>query len=261
MGDVRLTIREHVATVLLDRPARRNAMNLDMFEALVARGRELRDDPGVRAVVLAGNGEAFCAGLDLAMFSDVEPASLGRLLAPQAGSPANLFQRAAWVWRELPVPVICALHGVAFGAGLQIALGADIRIAAPATELSIMEIRWGLVPDMGLSVTARGLVAPDALGELAYTGRVFDADEGRRLGFVTRLDDAPGTAAASLAQEIAARSPAAIRGIKSLLGEAWRQAPAEALATEARVQSGLIGRPPQREAVRANVEKRPPRFD
>lgn len=260
MDLVTLHIEDRVATVLLDRPDKRNAMNLAMFEALVACGVELRDSD-VRAVVLAGNGDAFCAGLDLATFAEVDAESIGGLLAPQAGSPANLFQRAAWVWRELPVPVICALHGVAFGAGLQIALGADIRIADPVTRLSIMEIRWGLAPDMGLSVTARGLVAPDVLGELAYTGRVFDAGEGQRLGFLTRLDEAPRVAATRLAQEIAGCSPDAIRGIKTLLGEAWRQAPADALAIEARVQSGLIGRPAQREAVRANLENRTPRFE
>lgn len=260
MSLVTLHIEDRVATVLLDRPDKRNAMNLDMFEALVARGGELRDTD-VRAVVLAGNGDVFCAGLDLATFADVDAASIRRLLAPQPDSPANLFQRAAWVWRELPVPVVCALHGVAFGAGLQIALGADIRIAEPGTKLSIMEIRWGLVPDMGLSVTARGLVAPDVLGEFAYTGRVFEAGEGQRLGFLTRLDEAPRAAATRLAQEIAARSPDAVRGIKTLLGDAWRQAPADALATEARIQSGLIGRPPQREAVRANLENRAPRFE
>ncbi len=231
-----------------------------MFDDFVACGERLSSDRGVRAVVLAGNGDAFCAGLDVSLFAGMDRASVAAQLSPRPPSPANFFQNAAFVWRELPMPVICALHGVAFGAGMQIALGADLRIAAPDTRLSVMEIRWGLVPDMGLSVTARGLVAVDALRELAMTGRIIDAQEGHRLGLVTRLDNDPLAAAGQLAAEIAAHSPDAVRGIKSLLGEGWLKSPAAALALEASVQGRLIGSPNQVEAAQANIERRPPRF-
>lgn len=261
MQHLTLEIDQHVAIVRLDRPEKRNAVNLAMFDDFVRCGERLADDRDVRAVVLAGNGGAFCAGLDLSLFAGMDPDALAALMVPRPPSPANLFQLAACVWQELPVPVLCALHGVAFGAGLQIALGADLRIAAPDARLSVMEIEWGLVPDMALSVTARGLVAVDALSELAWTGRIIDAREGQQLGLVTRLDDDPLAAARRLASEIAARSPAAVRGIKTLFRTGWHQAPAEALALEARVQSALVGTPDQVEAANAKMERRAPQFE
>ncbi len=260
MQCLKLQFDRNVATVLLDRPGKRNAVNLAMFDDFRACGERLANDPDVRAVVLAGSGDAFCAGLDVSLFAGLDRESVAAALSPRPPSPANGFQHAAFVWRELPVPVICALHGVAFGAGLQIALGADIRVAAPDTRLSVMEIRWGLVPDMGLSVTARGQVAVDALRELAWTGRIIDASEGRRLGLVTRLDQDPLGAAAGLAAGIAANSPDAVRGIKTLLSEGWHASPADALALEARLQGQLIGSPNQIEAAQANIERRPPQF-
>ncbi len=258
---VSLDIRQGIATVRLERPEKRNAVNLEMFDELGTCGRDLAADREVRAVILTGAGEGFCAGLDLGLFSGAGPADLQDLLSPRPGSPANLFQSAAWVWRDLPVPVICALHGVAFGAGLQIALGADIRIAAPDTQLSIMEVRWGLVPDMGLSVTARGLVRVDLLRELAWSGRVIGAPEARDAGLVTALADDPHAAARRLAELIAGHSPDAVRGSKTLLRDGWEQAPATALAFEAAVQSRLVGTANQQEAARANLESRPPRFE
>jgi enoyl-CoA hydratase/carnithine racemase len=261
MQHLTLEIDRHVAIVRLDRPEKRNALNLAMFEDFLRCGERLAGDPDVRAVVLAGNGEAFCAGLDLTLFAGMDRDAVADLMAPRPPSAANTFQLAACVWRELPVPVVCALHGVAFGAGLQIALGADLRIAAPGSRLSVMEIHWGLVPDMGLSVTARGLVALDALRELAFTGRIVEAEEALRLGLVTRLDDEPLAAACRLAAEIAAQSPDAVRGIKTLFRAGWHLPPADALALEARLQSALIGTPNQVEAATAKLARRPPQFE
>ena len=261
MRTVSLDIRQGIATVQLERPEKRNAVNLEMFNELGACGRDLGAERDLRAVVLAGAGDVFCAGLDFALFTGAGPPALQDLMSPRAGSPANLFQSAAWVWRELPVPVICALHGVAYGAGLQIALGADIRIAAPDTQLSIMEVRWGLVPDMGLSVTARGLVRVDVLRELAWSGRVIGAPEARDAGLVTALADDAQAAARRLAELIAAHSPDAVRGIKTLLRDGWEQAPATALALEAVAQSRLVGTVNQQEAVRANLGNRLPHFE
>lgn len=261
MRFVSLESRGGVAIVRLDRPDKRNAVNLEMFGELANCGEELARDRALRVVILAGAGDVFCAGLDLTLFDSAGPAALNDLLSPRDGSPANYFQRAALVWRELPVPVICAVHGVAYGAGLQIALGADIRIAAPDARMSVMEVRWGLVPDMGLSVTARGLVRLDVLRELAWSGRVIGAEEARNAGLVTMLTDDPQAAATRLARLIGAHSPDAVRGIKALFRDGWEQAPATSLALEAAVQSRLIGTANQLEAARANLEGRPPRFE
>jgi enoyl-CoA hydratase/carnithine racemase len=182
-------------------------------------------------------------------------------MAPQADSDANRFQRAAYAWREIPVPVVCAIRGVAFGAGAQIALGADLRYAAPDAKLSIMEIRWGLIPDLAISVTASGLVREDRLRELAYTGRVVSAAEALELGLVTALHDDPLQASRDTARLIAARPPDAIRAMKQMFNERRDLDAGQSLALEARLQSRVIGRPNQLEAVRANVEGREPQFE
>lgn len=257
---VELDIESQIARVTLNRPDRRNAVSLEVFEALGEIGKQLKNDATVRAVVLSGRGDHFCAGIDTGLFSDPDPGVISRGLRPLAPSPANLFQRAACLWRELPVPVICSIHGAAFGAGLQIALGADIRYAAPDARLSIMEIEWGLVPDMALTITARGLLPVDRLKALALTGRVVSGAEAAELGLVTEVRDNPLDDALRLAGEIAGRSPDAVRGIKRLLDEGLRADEVTALGLEAKLQSGIIGSPNQTEAVRAKQEKRPPRF-
>jgi len=182
-------------------------------------------------------------------------------MAPQGDSPANRFQRAAFAWREIPVPVICAIRGVAFGGGAQIALGADVRYAAADAKLSIMEIRWGLIPDLAISVTTSNLLRDDQLRELAYTGRVVSASEAFDLGLVTAVHDDPLQAARETARVIAGRSPDAIRAMKTMFNERRDLDAAQSLALEARLQSGIIGRPNQLEAVRANVERREPEFE
>ena len=257
---VRISIDNHVAEVLLDRPEKHNAIDMQMFDELAEAGSRLSAERSVRAVVLAGAGDNFCAGIDLGVFSDPGEAIDPRLLAPQEGSHANRFQRAAYTWREVPVPVICAIRGVAFGGGAQIALGADLRYAAPDASLSIMEICWGLIPDLAISVTASNLVREDQLRELAYTGRVVGASEALQLGLVTALHDDPLGAARDTAHLIASRSPDAIRAMKTMFNARRDVDAGQALALEARLQSGIIGRPGQVEAVRANLEGREPDF-
>lgn len=251
---------EGIADVRLNRPDKLNACDLEMIEALGAAGDELAESRSLRAVVLSGEGKAFCAGLDVALFSGVEK-SVGELLERDTESPANFVQRAAWVWTALPVPVIAAVHGVAFGAGFQVALAADIRCVAPDAKLSAMEIKWGLIPDMTGSDSLRRLVGLDAAKELIFTGRIVSGTEARELGLATHVSDTPRDEAFELAREIARRSPEAVRAAKQLLGESDGLAVRERFELEARLQRTLIGGPNQIEAVRANLERRAPRFE
>lgn len=258
---LKLSIDSSVADVALNRPEKHNALNLELFEAIADAGREIAANKSVRAVVLHGAGENFCAGIDISAFDESMADHFAGMMQPQAGSPANFFQRPAYVWREVPVPVICAMKGCVFGGGLQIALGADLRYATPDTRLSIMEVRWGLVPDMAISTTARNLVAADTLKELAFSGRIVSGEAALGLGLVTALHPDPYAAAMLTATEIAGHSPDAIRGMKRLFNDGLDVPDADALALEARIQSGVMGQPNQREAVRANLEKRKPEFE
>jgi enoyl-CoA hydratase/carnithine racemase len=257
---------EGIADVRLNRPDKMNACDTEMFAALSAAGSALAEDRALRAVVLSGEGRAFCAGLDVGDFSAMGNDSAGqdpiksKLLARNSKSPANFAQSAAWVWNEVPVPVIAAIHGAAFGAGFQIALAADIRFAAPDARLSIMEIKWGLIPDMTVSQTLRRLVRTDIARELTFSGRIISGAEAVELGIATHLSDSPRDAAFELAREIAGRSPDAIRAGKRLLNESDRMGLEEGLQLEAQLQATLIGRRNQIEAVKANLESRPPKF-
>ncbi len=257
---VSVQIDAHVAHVTLNRPDKMNAVSLEMFVELGEIGGRLATDPSVRVVVLSGAGENFCAGIDTAIFESEAGGIDAAMMAPRAPSPANVFQRAAYVWRELPVPVLCSIHGVAFGAGMQIALGADLRYAAPDARFSIMEAKWGIIPDMAISTTARNVMPLDCIKELAYTARVVTADEALRLGLITQVHKEPLTAARATADEIAGKSPSAIRAIKQLFAAGWNTPDTESLALEARLQMGLLGGENQREAVLANIEKRAPNF-
>ncbi|WP_414901571.1 crotonase/enoyl-CoA hydratase family protein [Sphingomonas flavalba] len=257
MGDrVTMTMTDGVADVRLARPDKMNALDPAMFDGIVAALAELEAMQGLRAVVLSGAGRAFCAGLDVASFAG---GLTGGLDARPYG-PANIFQHVALGWRALPVPVIAAVHGVAFGGGFQIMLGADIRIAAPDSRLSIMEIKWGLVPDMAGVALLRTLVRDDVARDLTYSGRQFDAAEAAALGVVTRLAGDPHAEALALARAIAGRSPDAVRAAKRLFNAAPDQDLATILRAESAEQAALIGAPNQREAVLANVEKRTPCF-
>ncbi len=257
---VKLETRDHVAFVTLDRADKFNAVDIAMIDGLVAAGEAVAADPEVRAVVLQGDGEHFCAGIDLSVFQAGDKILGPEMMAPQSGTDANYFQRPSLIWRELPVPVIAALHGICYGAGLQIAFGADMRIATPDCRLSVMEIKWGIIPDMGMSVSARGVVRPDHLKELAMTGRVISGDEAKDLGVVTEVGASPADRAAEIAAAIAGRSPDAVPAIKKLLNSALEGPQDAALRLEAELQMSVLGTPNQMEAVAANLEKREPRF-
>ena len=262
---VTVTIEDGVADVRLSRADKMNALDEAMFEALIEAGDQLKADKAVRAVVISGEGRAFCAGLDMASFGKMAEAG-GRGTREAAGfagrahGVANGFQYAAWVWRELPVPVIAAVHGAAFGGGFQLALGADIRLVSTDTRMAVMEIRWGIVPDMGGTQLMQRLARDDVIRELTYTGRIFSAEEAVQMGFATRVSHKPRAEALSLAREIAGKSPDAIRAAKRLLNAAVDAGPAEGLAQETAEQRALIGSPNQIEAVLANLQKRSPVF-
>lgn len=257
---VTISINEHVAEVTLNRADKMNALDLRMFEALAQTADALAADASVRAVVLRGAGGNFCAGIDTSLFGGADM-NFGEVLAtPLQPSPANLFQRAAYAWRELQVPVVCVLEGIVFGGGLQVALGADIRYAGPDAKLSIMESKWGLIPDLAITTTLRDLVCPDKVKELAWTARVLTSAEASSMGLVTAVVDDPLAASRALANECASRSPDAIRGIKTLVNQAWQLSESEALALEASLQSGIIGGANQTEAVAANLGGRKPEF-
>ncbi len=264
---VTITKTDGVADVRLNRPDKYNALSGEMFEAIIAAGESLRDAKDVRAIVLSGNGRGFCAGLDFSSFqgmagsSERAPrANTATLFQRSADQPENRAQRPAMIWKRLPVPVIAAVHGVAYGGGCQIALGADIRIASPDAKISVMEIKWGLIPDMSLTQTLRDLVPLDVAKELTFSGRVLSGTEAKALGLVTRVEDDPLQAALDLAREIAGKSPDAIRAAKQLFEVAWHADPATGLELEQSLQGALIGTPNQIEAVKANFEKRAPAF-
>jgi len=257
---VLISIDGHIAQVVLNRPEKHNAVSLDMFDALGDAYEQLASNRSVRAVVLHGEGPNFCAGIDVDIFRQAGLAIDAQSMAPGRVSPANKFQRAAYVWRELPIPVICAISGVAYGAGLQIALGADLRYARADARLSIMEIKWGLIPDMGISTTLRDILPADRIKELAWSGRSVGGEEALRLGLVTALHDDPLGAALETAAAISAKSPDAIRAMKRLVNSAWQMSEKDALLLEAELQLGVLGKANQLEAVMANVEKREPKF-
>ena len=264
---VTCTIDGGVADVRLNRPDKMNALDPAMFAAIDAVGERLKAEQGLRAVVLSGEGRAFCAGLDFGSFQAMAGGGVDRSPVPEGnhgllkdGRITHVGQQVAWVWQELSVPVIAAVHGVALGGGIQIALGADIRIVTPDVRMSVLEIRWGLVPDMSGTVMLSRLVRPDVAKELAMTGRMVDGEEAVRIGLATRVSDNPHADAMTLAREIAGRSPEAVRGIKYLVDHAGAASPAEQFAEERRVIGSLIGSANQREAVTAYFEKREPVF-
>jgi len=264
---VTIDIQNHIADVRLNRPDKMNAINQEMWQAISAAGEELHHNRDVRAVVLSGNGRCFCAGLDMASFQSMDDRSSSSSssaasipLASANERPGNLPQRACLIWKRMPVPVIGSLHGVAYGAGSQIALGTDIRIAAPDLRFSVMEIKWGLIPDVGITQTLRDLVPLDVAKELTFTGRVIDSEQAKALGLVTHLAEDPLAKAMELAGEIASKSPDAIRSGKKLFEDTWHADERTGLELETKLQVELIGSENQVEAIRANFEKRAPDF-
>jgi enoyl-CoA hydratase/carnithine racemase len=270
----RVTVRidEGVADVRLNRADKLNALDSDMFVALVDTAARLARDASVRAVVLSGEGRSFSAGLDFAGFRAMAG---GGLSAGEGGGGGqsgmggigrtdgritHLAQQACHGWSEVPVPVIAAIWGHCLGGGLQIALGADLRIVHPEATLSVLEIRWGLSPDMTGTATLPRLVGPDVAKELTWTGRNVTGEEAGRLGLATRTSTTPLEDALALAGEIAGKNPDAIRGVKALLDQSGTVPLAQQYADERRTIGSLIGSPNQIEAVAAFFEKRTPSF-
>ncbi len=261
---ISVSIDNGVADVRLTRADKMNALDDAMFEALITRGQELAANPDVRCIVISGEGRAFCAGLDMGNFGkmadanpqDAAPTGGAGRLEQRTHGISNRPQYAVRVWREMPVPVIAAVHGVAFGGGFQLILGADMRYVAPDTKLSIMEIRWGLVPDMAGTQIMRHLAREDIVRELTYTGRVFSGDEALEYGFATRVEADPLAAALATAREIASKSPSAIEASKRLLSAAVYAGEEEGLVLESVEQDALIGSANQTEAVLSQLEKR-----
>jgi enoyl-CoA hydratase/carnithine racemase len=251
-----------VADVCLVRGDKMNALDFAMFDALVVAIERLKSDAQLRVVVLHGEGRAFCAGLDTSRFGKMaEGAGAGmRDLRPRTHGAANAAQYVAVGWRELPVPVIAAVHGVAFGGGLQLALGADIRLVSADVKMSVLEVKWGLVPDMGGIALMRGLLRDDVARELTYTGRIVRGDEAVALGLATRVCADPLQAARELAGEIAGRSPDALALAKQLFNRALDEDSARLLQAESDAQTAVMGSANQIEAVRASLEARAPAF-
>lgn len=263
---VSISISEGVADVRLVRADKMNALDQAMFEALVAATEQLSKEKSVRVVVLSGEGRAFCAGLDMGRFAAMKekggngiPGGENRDLTKRTHGQANFPQQAVWGWRQLPVPVIAAVHGVAFGGGFQLSLGADMRFLAPDARMSVMEIKWGLVPDMAGTPILASLVRDDILRDLTYTGRIFSAQEAMTYGLATRICDDPRASALEVARDIAGKSPDAIRAAKRLLNNLSVD-PGPALLAESVEQQKLIGSANQTEAVRSNLEKRAAKF-
>jgi enoyl-CoA hydratase/carnithine racemase len=262
---VSVTMHEGIAHVRLTRPDKRNALDDAMFQAIAQAGERVKHDTSVRAVVLSGDGASFCAGLDFGGFQAMGSGSTGDGSATAAGSmkdgrTTHLAQQICWVWQEVPVPVIAALQGHALGGGMQLALGADIRIAHPDTKMSMREVHWGLIPDMTGTLRLSRLVRDDVMKDLVFTGRIFPASEGATLGVVTRLSNDPVADAMVAAAEIAGRSPSAVRGAKQLINRLSNAGAAEHFAAEREIIFGLIGKPHQVEAITANFENRAPQF-
>jgi enoyl-CoA hydratase/carnithine racemase len=271
MSDVvSVVVADGVADVRLNRPEVLNAFNDDLFEGIIEVGQALRADAGLRAVVISGEGRAFCAGLDKSKFaaqtsgapllqgtSDGDPNRWGDLGVE--GLRLARGQKAVWIWRLIEVPVIAAIHGAAVGAGLQLAFGADLRYATPATKFAVGEINWGLIPDMCGTQLLPQLIGLDRARDLVYSGRMITGEDAERIGLVTALFDDPITAARDWARHVATRNPQSIRNAKALTALA-HPVSVDALVGERTAMWATIGSPNQIEAVRANIERRPPRF-
>jgi enoyl-CoA hydratase/carnithine racemase len=259
-------IKNGVAEVCLNRPEKHNSLTLEMFHAIADAGTKLREDGGVRVAILHGAGPSFCSGLDFTLMSKIleggeDGAAVVKALISDTGQTENLVQRAAMIWQRADFPVIAAVNGTAFGGGFQIMMGCDFRIASPNAQFSIMETHYGLIPDMGVTQTLPGVLRKDEALELALTARQFDSTEAARLGVITRIEKNSLDSSRALANDIAGRSPDAIKGCKRLFNDSWRSPREEGLGLEATIQKMLLGSVNQREAVASAMEKRPAIFE
>ena len=275
--DDRVTISmvDGIADVKMNRADKRNALDNAMFTSLSAAGEYLKTLDGLRVVVLSGDGASFCAGLDFSSFAQMAEAGAAdkkhdkksdeksdmNAGAMVDGRITHMAQQVCWVWQEVPVPVIAAVHGHALGGGIQIALGADIRIVHPDTQLSVREVHWGLIPDMTGTLMLSRLVRPDIVKNLVFTARVFSGQEAHEMGIATQLSQDVHADAMTMAREIAGRSPEAVRGAKKLINLLANSGAAEQFAAERATIGQLIGSTNQAEAVMSHFEKRPPIFE
>ncbi len=244
----------------MNRADKRNALDIEMIEGLVAAAAEIRETKGVRAVVLTGAGESFCAGLDIATMPKLAALAHEVGFKTRTHGISNLFQACVIDWAELPVPVIAAVRGHAFGGGFQIMLGADMRVAHPEAKLAILEGKWGIIPDMGGMLLMRRLARGDVIRKLTYTAELFSGEEGASYGFITETSDDPLARATEIAQQIAAKSPDAVQAAKALITATELTDPEETLILESAAQEALVGQPNQMEAVMAGMTKRTPKF-
>lgn len=272
---VTITMTDGIADVKMNRADKRNALDNAMFTSLSAAGDYLKSVDGLRVVVLSGDGASFCAGLDFSSFAQMAEAGAKASTADKKtdkkadmnagamvdGRITHMAQQVCWVWQEVPVPVIAAVHGHALGGGIQIALGADIRIVHPDTQLSVREVHWGLIPDMTGTLMLSRLVRPDVVKNLVFTARIFSGREAHDLGIATQLSDNVHADAMTMAREIAGRSPEAVRGAKKLINLLANSGAAEQFAAERAIIGQLIGTANQAEAVMSHFEKRPPNFE
>lgn len=256
---VKLEIRDEIAYVTMTRAEKYNGLDFPMFTGLVEAARKIRKDRSIRAVILRGEGKAFSTGLDVASFFG-KPMQSARIFLKYGIKRSNLAQEVGLCWRKLPVPVIAAVHGRCYGGGFQIALGADFRFATPDCEFSIMEVKWGLIPDMSGSITLRELLPIDVAKQLTMSGEIFDGRRAKALNLVTELADDPLAAAEALAAQIKTRSPDAVAAAKTLFQKTWTASERRALAVETRLQWHMFLSPNQRIAVKANLAKEAPRF-
>lgn len=257
MSRVSVTYENHIAHVRLTRADKMNAVDQDMITAIIAAGDEVAASDA-RAVIVSGEGNAFCAGIDISGLSGMIGKDPAELLMPRThgDGTTNQWQEVAMVWSRMDIPVIAAVHGVCYGAGMQLALGADIRIAAPDAKFAVMEMKWGIVPDMGGMVLLPRLVRTDVLRRLTYTAEPIGADQAERWGLITEIADDPLAAAQKLAETIAGKSPSAIRAAKRLIGVAETADAAAVLDAESREQVELLGKPDQMEVIAATFGKR-----
>jgi enoyl-CoA hydratase/carnithine racemase len=260
---VSVTIEAGVADVRLVRADKRNALDRRMFQAIIEAGESIAADRSVRAVVLSGDGKAFCAGLDTSLFAAMaeRDGSADGGSSTTSGAIRVEAVQAVRLWVDMAAPVIAAVHGVAVGGGFQLALGADLRVVAPDTQLGVFEIKWGIVPDMCGTQLLPRLVGPDVAKDLMFTGRVVTGVEAQALGLVTRLSDDPRTDALALATEIASRNPDAIKIMKRLVDASWTLPFDDGVREERDQTEGMIGSKNQLEAVVANLEQRPGNFE
>ena len=268
---VTISVVDGIADVKMNRADKRNALDNAMFTSLNAAGEYLKKLDGLRVVVLSGDGASFCAGLDFSSFAQMAEAGAKANAADKKpdmnagamvdGRITHMAQQVCWVWQEVPVPVIAAVHGHALGGGIQIALGADIRIVHPETQLSVREVHWGLIPDMTGTLMLSRLVRPDIVKNLVFTARVFSGHEAHEMGIATQLSQNVHADAMTMAREIAGRSPEAVRGAKKLINLLANSGAAEQFAAERATIGQLIGSANQAEAVMSHFEKRPPIFE